>query len=115
MIKNYARIVIFILLLFWFNNGFANTGLKSSGIGLVIHDMTGKPTPEEVTSEFVYVRFHGNKGRYKGRYSSEELKKWAMRINAWKSRRKDVYAYFNNDAEANAVVNAKELNALLEG
>ena len=41
MIRNYARIVIFILLLFWFNNGFANTGLKSSGIGFILVNPTG--------------------------------------------------------------------------
>ena len=89
--------------------------LKSGGIALVIHDMTGKPTPDEMTAEFVYVRFHGSKGGYRGRYSSEEMKEWAEKIGAWKSEKKDVYAYFNNDAKANAVDNAKELHALLEG
>jgi uncharacterized protein YecE (DUF72 family) len=38
---------------------------------------------------------------------------WANRINHWHDESKEVFAYFNNDPEAQAVVNAKQLREMI--
>jgi uncharacterized protein YecE (DUF72 family) len=44
-----------------------------------------------------------------GSYSDDELHWWAARIGEWEAQGKDVYVYFNNDGEGNAVRNAVSL------
>lgn len=76
-----------------------------------IGELTG---PRIVTTDFVYVRLHGWKGRYKGRYDTKALKGWARWLRGHKRAGRDVYAYFDNTAEADdAVANALELDALM--
>ncbi|HET6171898.1 MAG TPA: DUF72 domain-containing protein [Gaiellales bacterium] len=65
----------------------------------------------ELTSDFVYVRFHHGRGR-RGNYSHSELREWAQGIRRWAGDRQ-VYAYFNNDWEAFAPANAATLARLL--
>jgi uncharacterized protein YecE (DUF72 family) len=45
---------------------------------------------------FVYLRFHGEKGDYRGTYSNDFLNRKAEEITGWLDRGLDVYAYFNN-------------------
>jgi uncharacterized protein YecE (DUF72 family) len=45
---------------------------------------------------FVYIRFHGPTGNYRGSYSDDFLKEMATEINNWARSGKDVYIYFNN-------------------
>lgn len=75
----------------------------------------GKLTgPRVVTTDFVYVRLHGWKGRYKGRYDSATLKDWARWLRRHMKAGRDAYCYFDNTAdEDDAVANALELDALL--
>jgi uncharacterized protein YecE (DUF72 family) len=67
------------------------------------------------TTEFVYVRLHGpDPGHlYGGSYSRDNLGWWADRIREWSSMGLDVFAYFNNDWEGNAVRNALTLSEML--
>jgi len=67
-----------------------------------------------LTADFVYMRRHGEFGSYATNYTTEQLKKDAMRIKAYLKLDKDVYMYFNNDAMGYAPKNAMELNAILE-
>ena len=46
-------------------------------------------------------------------YSDTDLAWWADRIQEWNAGGKDVFAYFNNDSNANAVKNARALRNLL--
>jgi uncharacterized protein YecE (DUF72 family) len=46
--------------------------------------------------QFVYLRFHGPNGDYKGGYSDLVLHDWAQKIRAWLQAGMEVYAYFNN-------------------
>ncbi|MGH7970543.1 MAG: DUF72 domain-containing protein, partial [Limisphaerales bacterium] len=62
-----------------------------------------------VTSEVVYIRFHGLEGGAAHDYTHDELKPWAAHIRAQRRRGKTVYAYFNNDANVRAPGNAKLL------
>ena len=63
----------------------------------------------------VYLRLHGpdNEWLYGGSYSDEDLRWWADRIREWRAQGRDVYAYFNNDGDGNAVRNARTLRSML--
>jgi uncharacterized protein YecE (DUF72 family) len=67
------------------------------------------------TAPFVYVRLHGpdHQHLYAGSYSDTDLQWWADRIREWAGSGKDVYAYFNNDGDGNAVRNAGTLRSVL--
>ena len=67
------------------------------------------------TTDFAYVRMHGpdHHHLYAGSYSDADLRWWADRIGEWSLAGQDVYVYFNNDGDANAVRNARALRALL--
>jgi uncharacterized protein YecE (DUF72 family) len=87
--------------------------LRRFGVGFCIHDLPGLESPRIITGDIIYVRFHGTTGRYSGCYSKTQLRNWTKWL---KDRAKDVrgiYVYFNNDANAYAVRNAKELRELL--
>lgn len=70
--------------------------------------------PDELikTADEVYIRFHGTKTWYRHDYTREELAIWVENIR--KSKAKRVWAYFNNDRDAFAIKNAKELLRLLK-
>jgi uncharacterized protein YecE (DUF72 family) len=99
--------------------------------GWVLHDMPMKGLPEvdetrktnEVPaadvipaagSDFIFLRYHGPKGDYKGSYSPEFLEKEAVSIKGWLEQGKDVYAYFNNTVDADAPKNAQTLRRFVE-
>jgi uncharacterized protein YecE (DUF72 family) len=86
--------------------------LNEYNASMVLHDFP-KGKIAEVTSkaDFVYVRFHGPTGNYKGSYSYEFLSQKAVQIKEWLSSGKDVYAYFNNTA-GDAYQNAHTLKEL---
>lgn len=67
--------------------------------GLVLHDKPGSVSPM-VTQEtdFIYLRFHGPKGDYKGGYEDDFLAEYATYIQDWINEGKTVYVYFNNTA-----------------
>lgn len=67
---------------------------------------------KEVTSDFLYLRFHGGQSLYASDYSDKELKDWAS--FAKKSKTKAIFAYFNNDANAYAVKNALSFKKFLK-
>jgi uncharacterized protein YecE (DUF72 family) len=73
------------------------------------------PCVLRATTDFVYVRMHGPDYRhlYAGSYPDADLEWWADRIREWDVAGQDVFAYFNNDGNANVVRNARTLQALL--
>jgi uncharacterized protein YecE (DUF72 family) len=79
------------------------------GAGFCIHDMPGKESPRVVTADIIYVRFHGTTGRYSGSYSKSVLQKWANWLREQSKQARSIYVYFNNDAHAHAIKNAKQL------
>ena len=87
--------------------------LGRHGVALVIGDHPRWPfQARELTTDWTLVRLHhGHRGR-RGNYSPSELKTWARRIAAWRSRA-DVYVYMNNDWEGFAVENARLLRRSL--
>lgn len=83
---------------------------------LCVHDML-PDHPWERTSDWTYVRFHGPDAverPYRGRYGQSRLAAVAERLDHWHSQGVDVHAYFNNDYEGNAVVDAACLREMLD-
>jgi len=71
--------------------------LEDYGMGMVIQDKPPANTPIlENELEFVYLRFHGPGGSYRGSYEDQLLNEYAGYIREWMNEGKSVYAYFNN-------------------
>jgi uncharacterized protein YecE (DUF72 family) len=85
--------------------------LRRYGAGLCIYDMPDFSSPLMATSDFAYLRFHGNQRLYGGNYSDSALEEWAGKIALLGTV--TVYAYFNNDIEGFAIRNALTLKRLL--
>ncbi|MGB2630417.1 MAG: DUF72 domain-containing protein [Candidatus Omnitrophota bacterium] len=92
----------------WYNGEIYDL-LSSKGMSMCIHDMKGSKSPVISVGPVCYIRFHGTTSKYGGKYSLGSIRKWAKYIKKILSGGKDVYAYFNNDAEANAPKNALQL------
>ena len=88
--------------------------LKEHDIGLVVADTAGKwPKMFHVTSDFVYVRLHGDVKIYTSGYTERALASWARRIRAWAKNGRDVYVYFDNDVKVQAPFDALNLMRML--
>ena len=87
--------------------------LREFNAPFCIHDMTGMEIPRIITSDVVYIRFHGPTGKYAGNYPESELRDWAGWIKNNLKGKRAVFAYFNNDIEGHAVSNAKMLREQL--
>jgi uncharacterized protein YecE (DUF72 family) len=101
--------------------------LRRHGIALVVADTAGKwPYLEDATSDFMYLRLHGDKELYASGYTEAALDRWARRIRAWSRGReprdarrtagrakeivaRDVYCYFDNDVKVRAPFDADRL------
>lgn len=88
--------------------------LDSHKASFCVHDMPYVKCPEVVTGKIAYLRLHGASAKYQGSYPIQTLKKWADWINT-QAKTRDVYAYFNNDAEGQAVKDASKLKELIKG
>lgn len=75
-----------------------NELLDHYGASLVLHDIPkGKNTVTvNRNADFIYIRYHGPTGNYRGSYSNEFLEEEWKKISGWLKKGKDVYAYFNN-------------------
>ena len=87
--------------------------LRRRRVALCIIDTPRWPSRVAVTSDLVYLRFHGPRGLYASAYDDAALRQWAARIRAWRDEGRDVLAYFNNDARAYAPRDAARLRELL--
>ena len=107
--------------------------LRRHGISLVVADTAGKwPYLEDVTSDFLYLRLHGDKELYASGYSAAALQRWAARIDRWhqglqpddphlaapaarppQRASRDIYCYFDNDIKVHAPYDAAALRTAL--
>ena len=102
--------------------------LRKYQVALVVADTAGKwPYREDVTSDFMYLRLHGEEELYASGYTEEALDRWAARIRAWstgsepadaerissvapsKHASRDIYCYFDNDIKVKAPFDAQRL------
>ena len=84
--------------------------LDRHGVGFVTHDLVGLKTPRWASGRTAYVRFHGTKGKYRGRYSDEQMRDWAEWLKDQHSQGRSAWAYFNNDIGGDAIEDARNLN-----
>lgn len=88
--------------------------LTQHNSAVVFQDFPDWPMSEEITADFIYLRFHGKTALYSSCYTKKELTAWAQKIKTWREKGLDCYAYFNNDALGYAVENTRELIAGLK-
>jgi uncharacterized protein YecE (DUF72 family) len=81
--------------------------LEKYQLGMVIHDKSPANSPViETHPEFIYLRFHGPSGNYRGSYHDDVLYDYAAYVSEWLADGKKVFAYFNNTmGEAHANLN----------
>lgn len=88
--------------------------LAKMNAAMVLHDMPkSKILQPEGDAGFIYYRFHGPKGDYRGSYTDEFLEEQATNTRKFLKEGKDVYVYFNNTM-GNAYENAQHFKALIE-
>jgi uncharacterized protein YecE (DUF72 family) len=100
--------------------------LRDNNIALVSADSAGRwPLLDDVTSDFVYVRLHGDQELYVSGYGDAALDRWAERVRTWQMggtpvdgrtlgapatmQERDVFVYFDNDAKVHAPFDAMGL------
>ena len=84
------------------------------GASIVLHDMPkSKNEIPNTSSPFIYQRFHGADGDYRGSYTDEFLQEQYKNIQGWLKSGKDVYVYFNNTI-GSAFDNAMSLKKMAE-
>ncbi len=71
-------------------------------------------SPMEVTADFVYLRLHGPKDPYQGRYGNRVLQTLAKKCLNWSKQGKNVYCYFDNDENGFAARDGAKLKNLVE-
>jgi uncharacterized protein YecE (DUF72 family) len=86
--------------------------LREHGVAVVNVSGEMLKTDLTTTADFVYVRFHGTV-RYHGAYARPQLEPWAAFLRRHLRAGRDCYAYFNNDAEGHAPVDAERLVGML--
>jgi uncharacterized protein YecE (DUF72 family) len=89
--------------------------LEKHGAAYCVMSGAHLPCVLRTTAAFAYVRMHGpdDNHLYAGSYTDDNLGWWADRICEWEQAGNDVYVYFNNDSDANAVRNARTLRTML--
>lgn len=97
----------------WYNQDVFDL-LENYAATLVLQDLPASTSPmNQVSSDIIYVRFHGPTGNYRGSYSEAFLHEYAGYITEWLSDGKKVYVYFNNTA-GDAFNNCRTLARLLK-
>lgn len=105
--------------------------LREFNVAFVIADTAGRwPFAEDITSDFIYMRLHGDTELYNSGYSKEALQRWYEKIKSWSKgvqprdakligkRAKnpsslDIYCYFDNTDKLWAPKDARSLLTLL--
>lgn len=107
--------------------------LHEHDIALVFADTAGTwPYMEDLTSDFVYLRLHGEEQLYASGYDEDAIEFWAERLRTWQKGgqpkdaltmgdggfakvKRDAFVYFDNDIKVYAPYDAQNLYAKLTG
>ena len=90
--------------------------LRQADVALVVADTAGRfPVFEDITTDFVYVRLHGETELYTSGYTPASLDRWASKVRRWRRSGRDVYVYFDNDAHVHAPFDALALDERVNG
>lgn len=105
--------------------------LRRNNVALVFAETAGKwPYMEDITSDFLYLRLHGDETFYDKGYEREQLRWWSQRLKAWAqganpkdsltllptkdSQARDIFVFFDNDLKIKAPQDAEGLMLLLK-
>ena len=81
--------------------------LREHHIAVVVADTAGKwSLIRETTTDFAYVRLHGDEELYVSGYTDEALDMWTRTIRPWLDAGLDTHVYFDNDVKVRAPVDA---------
>lgn len=115
-----------------FENPFFIELLRKYDVALVFADTAGRwPYLEDITSDFIYLRLHGDEELYSSGYGDEMLNWWGARVKMWSQGKeptyslalldeklqtmpRDVYVYFDNDVKVHAPFDAQKLMKILK-
>lgn len=86
--------------------------LREHGAALCVYNQDGETSPIQFTAKWTYLRFHKPAGDG-WLYDEDDMARWAESMDHWANEGRDVYAYFNNDLDGAAPVNAHQLIDLL--
>ncbi len=89
--------------------------LGAHNAALTVSDTPRYPCVPLATADFAYVRLHGHEKLYVSNYRDEQLREWADRATGWIEQGREVYCYFDNDAEGHAPRNALTLRRMVAG
>ncbi len=93
-----------------FETAEARAILAGHGVCMVVADSAGTwPTMPDATSDFRYVRLHGETELYASGYTDDSLDRWAAQVRRWLRQGHDTYVYFDNDAKGHAPHDAVRL------
>src|ERR1051325_2859642 len=87
--------------------------IDAAGWTICLADSFNLPQDIPVLGRLCYIRRHGTTARYASCYSDQQLRQDAEFTMRIADAGKDVYVYFNNDAEAHAIQNALTLGRLI--
>lgn len=79
--------------------------ISQSGVGF--------PYSEDITSDIVYLRFHGPEKLFSSSYTDDMLRSYARKIKRWVKDGHHVWVYFNNTMGGAAIGNARTLKKML--
>jgi uncharacterized protein YecE (DUF72 family) len=83
--------------------------LEERNVSFCVHDFPGLEVPRRAEGPVAYVRFHGTEGTYRGGYAYPTLRKWLDWMRGQSEEGRQVYVYFNNDIDAQAIRDARLL------
>jgi uncharacterized protein YecE (DUF72 family) len=93
-----------------FDSDAARALCTEHGVAVVVADSAGKwPVMRDATSDFRYVRLHGETELYASGYTDASLDRWARTCRGWLDEGHDVHVYFDNDAKGHAPHDALRL------
>ncbi len=90
--------------------------LENHQIGLVWYDTPNNrwpTTPDISTGNTIYLRFHGKTALYRGSYSEDDLLSWVKKIKKHQKGLRFLFAFFNNDYNADGVFDALKFKKIL--
>ncbi len=98
----------------WITSSFFNL-LRDYRIAFVIADSGNRflPYHEEITTDLVYLRFHGPGELYASEYSEFDLARYGEKIINWLDEGMEIWTFFNNDYYGYSIKNAEELKRII--
>ena len=99
----------------WYEDEDTFSILRRHDVAHVTLTTLNMPPNFTITSDFIYIRFHGLEGGFAHDYTREELEPWAEHIRKQSRAGCTVFAYFNNDMNVRAPANAKMLMEMTGG